>query len=76
MSRKRVYSSLLWLKDHNEFYADITICAQTLAQLPENDVPREILGLARYSEDESILRSEDTGYTDQAEGGDETEGEV
>jgi hypothetical protein len=73
VSRKRVYSSLLWLKRHNDLYADIEISGETLSQLPENDVPREILGLMRYSDDDSILTSEDTSYTDQADG-DDSEG--
>lgn len=35
---KRVYTALLWLKDHNDLYAGIRVSVETLWQLPENNV--------------------------------------
>ena len=75
ISRKRVYSALLWLKRHNGLYHDINISSRTLSMFPENDVPREILYGMRYSEDESMIAAEDTSYTHDVEEQESIDGE-
>lgn len=62
VSRRRVYTALMWLKEHNALYGGIRVSMETLRQLPENDVPQEILAGIRYSEDESLVLAEDTRY--------------
>jgi hypothetical protein len=78
VSRRRVYAALMWLKKHNNLYVEIRVSTNTLQQLPENDVPREILAGIRYSNDVSFLSAEDTRYNreEDEEDADENDGEV
>lgn len=71
--RGRVDSALKWLKHNNPLYADITISEGRLNQLPEDDIPREIISTARFSADTSKLETERSGYV--ASGDDESEDE-
>lgn len=76
VSRRRVYAALLWLQAHNPLYADISISSEVLAQLPYNDVPREILSLMRYSQDTTLLNAENTRYTDEDERAEDDTGKL
>jgi hypothetical protein len=46
--RKKVLDALLWLKDHNHFYHDVTLSGERLSKLPIRGVP--ILLLQRRAE--------------------------
>lgn len=63
--RRRVYQALVWLKNNNPIYRDITISELRLAQLPENAVPEEILAGTKYSSDTEALNMEQAGYVPQ-----------
>ena len=58
-----VGSALAWLKTNNpKYYGDITIGADALNRLPDDDVPDEILSIVRQSDDVGILDQEGAGY--------------
>ena len=60
--RHVVLRALQWLKLHNAYYAAIDIDYITLDTLPEDDVPEEIMGLIRQSEDVDAMEREREGY--------------
>lgn len=61
--REAVASALAWLKANNpKYYGDITISTDALQNLPEDDVPDEILSIIRQSDDIGILDQEGAGY--------------
>jgi len=61
--REAVASALAWLKTNNQkYYGDITISTDALKQLPDDDVPDEILSIVRQSDDIGILDQEGAGY--------------
>lgn len=61
--RHHVVRALRWLQDNNpKYYGDITISEDQLDQLPEDDVPDEILGLIRQSNDAGLVDQESSGY--------------
>jgi hypothetical protein len=61
--REAVAAALAWLKENNsKYYGDITISSDALKQLPDDDVPDEILSIVRQSNDVSILDQEGAGY--------------
>lgn len=61
--RHHVARALHWLWDNNpKYYGDISICQNRLNQLPEDDVPDEILGLIRQSNDVGLVDQESSGY--------------
>ncbi|KAF8258487.1 hypothetical protein EI94DRAFT_1621854 [Lactarius quietus] len=62
VNRTRVRVALEWLKENNPLYRNITISAERLEVLPVNDVPEEILSLAKYSDDTRLLAEETDGY--------------
>ena len=58
-----VGSALAWLKTNNpKYYGDITISADTLNRLLDDDVPDEILSIVQQSDDVGILDQEGAGY--------------
>ncbi|KAK0194759.1 hypothetical protein F5146DRAFT_924504 [Armillaria mellea] len=59
--RQVVFHALEWLKRHNPLWADVYIDHDHLHQLPENDVPMEIVNVARVSHEMSVLAKEDNG---------------
>ena len=62
--RHHVARALRWLQDNNpKYYGDITISEDQLDRLPEDDVPDEILGLIRQSNDTGLVDQESSGYT-------------
>ncbi|KAF8803427.1 hypothetical protein BYT27DRAFT_7214734 [Phlegmacium glaucopus] len=60
--RQRVKMALEWLKANNPLFKDITISASRLAQLPEDDIPYELLATAKLSTDVNTLYAEQDGY--------------
>jgi len=60
--RTRVKRALEWLKENNPLFANITISASRLAQLPDDDVPDELMSTAKISTDVSMLYAEQDGY--------------
>ena len=61
--RFHVRRALNWLKAHNpKYYGSISISQQQLNQLPEDDVPDEILGVIRQSNDPGVIDQESSGY--------------
>ncbi|KAF8804157.1 hypothetical protein BYT27DRAFT_7302151 [Phlegmacium glaucopus] len=65
--RARVKSALEWLKKNNPLYKDITISASRLAQLPEDDIPYELLATTKFSTDVNTLYAEQEGYVPSQE---------
>jgi hypothetical protein len=58
-----VAEALQWLKANNpKYYGDIEISTSHIQDLPEDDVPGEILGLIRQSTDTGIIDQESDGY--------------
>lgn len=62
VQREQVQRALLWLKNNNLLYQDITICDDHLQQLPINAVLCQLIESARYSSDTSALEQERSGY--------------
>lgn len=61
--RHHVSRALTWLKANNpKYYGEIVISQQQLDQLPEDDVPDEILGVIRQSNDTGLIDQESSGY--------------
>jgi hypothetical protein len=56
--RDVVYDALLWLKNHNLIYGDIRIDKNWLDELPEDDVPEELLTVIRQGEDDELAEKE------------------
>ncbi|KAF9524533.1 hypothetical protein CPB83DRAFT_605493 [Crepidotus variabilis] len=62
VKRERVRDALKWLQANNQLYSDIIISEDRLSELPEDDVPTEIVSTTRVSADvEAVLREEE-GY--------------
>ena len=62
VNRRRVHDALQWLKENNPVYRDIIISTTRLDELPVDDVPREIVSLAKHSDDLAHLADEQDGY--------------
>lgn len=62
VNRERVHVALNWLKEHNPVYKNITISAERLHELPNNQVPFEIMSVVKYSEDTAALAQENDNY--------------
>lgn len=60
--RRRVYEALVWLKENNPLYEDIDISHDRLAKLPEDDVPEEIIAIARHEENGNLAVKERALY--------------
>jgi hypothetical protein len=65
--RSRVRKALEWLKEHNPLYANITISASRLADLPDDDIPYELTSTAKLSTDVNALYEEQDGYVPSQE---------
>lgn len=63
--RKVVHDALVWLKEINPYYVDIGISSSHLEELPEDDVPEEIMNIIRQSDDVGIIEQESAGYVPQ-----------
>lgn len=65
-----MFEALQWLKENNKkYYGDIEINPGRIAQLPEDDVPLEVLGVMRQSTDTGIVNQESDGYIPMDDGG-------
>jgi hypothetical protein len=61
--RQFVFEALRWLKTNNhKYYGDIQIDPKRLCGLPEDDVPIEILGIIRQTDDIGLVDQESAGY--------------
>lgn len=61
--RQVIFEALRWLKTHNtKYYGHITIDLDRIHQLPEDDVPAEILGLIWQTTDTGLINQESAGY--------------
>jgi len=61
--RQVVYEALAWLKKNNpKYYRMVEISQTHMSDLPEDDVPREILAVVRHSTDVAVLDQEEGGY--------------
>ena len=68
--RHHVSRALEWLKANNpKYYGGVVISQQQLDQLPEDDVPDEILGVIRQSNDTGLVDQESSGYVRTEETG-------
>jgi hypothetical protein len=55
--------ALLWFKQHNpKHYGHIQISEENLLQYPQDDVPIEVVALARHCEDAGIVDQESAEY--------------
>lgn len=60
---QKVHAALYWLKKNNaKYYGNVTIDPDRLAQLPENDVPPEVVSIVRQSTDTGMVDQESAGY--------------
>jgi hypothetical protein len=62
--RRVVFDALSWLQEHNPIYADIQIDGIRLQELPEDDVPQELLTIVRREEDDELAERERESYVD------------
>ncbi|KAI9069200.1 hypothetical protein FKP32DRAFT_1608522 [Trametes sanguinea] len=61
--RRNIEQALRWLKEHNpRYYGNITISEDRLQQLPEDDVPEELLTNVHQCNDEEVALQESAGY--------------
>ena len=61
--RHVVLEALLWLKTNNpKYYGDIIIDTNLVDNLPEDDVPEEVLSIIRQSNDVDVIDEERAGY--------------
>ncbi|KAF8799236.1 hypothetical protein BYT27DRAFT_7228034 [Phlegmacium glaucopus] len=60
-------SVLEWLKENNPLYEDITISMSRLGQLPEDNIPYELLARAKCLTDVTTLYAEQEGYVPSQE---------
>jgi hypothetical protein len=69
--RQVILDALVWLKKNNaRYYGDIDIDNGRLECLPVDDVPPEILGIVRQTEDITLVDRESDGYV-PGEGGED-----
>ncbi|KAF8803392.1 hypothetical protein BYT27DRAFT_7214713 [Phlegmacium glaucopus] len=74
--RARVKRALEWLKENNPIFRDITISTSRLAQLPEDDIPYELIATAKHSTDVNTLYAEQDGYVPVEETNEEENAEA
>ncbi|KAJ8590086.1 hypothetical protein M405DRAFT_689170, partial [Rhizopogon salebrosus TDB-379] len=61
--RQAVYNALKWLKEHNTaYYGDVEISTERIMQLPDDDIPDEILHGVRQCTDSGVVDQESDGY--------------
>lgn len=62
VNRLRVRAALQFLKKNNRLYRNIQISEETLALLPENGVPFQLLSVIKFSDEVNLLEQEREGY--------------
>lgn len=65
VKRQRVRDALVWLKQNNRLYTDITISEEMLSQLPVDGFPIELTSIAKMSNDTVALGDEHADYVPQ-----------
>lgn len=61
--RQAVHDALRWLKIHNtKYYGNINLSQENLYELPEDDVPEEVVALVRHSTKLGVMEEENAGY--------------
>lgn len=60
--REVVYEALKWLHENNPIYADIVIDPVRLKDLPDDDVPEELMSVMRREDDDEVARRECESY--------------
>jgi hypothetical protein len=67
--RQVVFEALRWLKQNNpKYYGNIKISSARIEELPEDDIPQEIIGIVRQSTDLGIVDQESDGYVPDDDG--------
>lgn len=56
--RSKVYEALIWLRHNNSIYANIHLDKNRLEELPEDDVPNELLSVVREGDNEEMVEKE------------------
>lgn len=76
--RHHVGEALIWLKNNNrKYYGDIQIDSARMQELPEDDVPVEIMANIRQEQSEGLAAQEKAGYGDNGSENDEdSNGEI
>lgn len=69
--RQVIHDALSWLQNHNPIYADIQIDNNRLEQLPEDDMPEELLTVVRHEMDDEVAESERASYVNSDNMGDD-----
>ena len=67
--RQVVFDALTWLRCHNPLYSDIVIDQTRLDDIPEDDVPEELMAIVRREENDDLVEKERESYLSQ--GGEE-----
>ena len=57
-----MYEALTWLQGNNPLYADIHVDRRRLEELPDDDVPNELLSVVRVGDDEELIEKEWESY--------------
>lgn len=52
----------MWLKQKNPIYGDINVDRHQLEELPENNIPKELLSVVKEGDDEESLEKERESY--------------
>jgi hypothetical protein len=66
--RRVVHNALTWLKENNSaYYGDVEISIERIQQLPEDDVPEELLHGVRQCTDSGVVDQESEGYVPRDE---------
>ena len=83
--QSKVYEALMWLKRNNPIYSNINVDQRRLGELPDDDIPYELLSVLREGMDEEAIERERESYMnpefddehvgDHEEVGSEMEGE-
>ena len=60
--QQKLRRALLWFKEHNPHYGDVDICDINLNAYPEDDIPVEIMAVARHCPDAGVVEEENGGY--------------
>ena len=69
-----VYEALVWLQRNNPIYANIRIDTDRLLELPEDNVPQELLTIVRLEKDGELAEKERESYISVNVDDDEIEG--
>ena len=56
--QSKVYEALMWLKRNNLIYSNINVDQRRLGELPDDDIPYELLSVLREGTDEEAIERE------------------